>query len=140
MALGEKLGRLLSGGEIIELSSDLGGGKTTLVKGLARGLGYAGEVISPTFTISRVYQLSNGKELQHYDFYRLAPDDITAEALAEAAGQSDKIVVIEWAGHVGAHLPADRLTIEITATDEDDRDITFKGSNRYAKIIQELKS
>lgn len=139
MALGERLGRLLSGSEVIELSSDLGGGKTTLVKGLAKGLGYAGDVTSPTFTISRIYQLPDGKELQHYDFYRLAPDDITAEELAEAAGQPDKIVVIEWAGNVGAHLPEDRLKVEIAVTSENDREITFSGSKKYQHIIEGLK-
>jgi tRNA threonylcarbamoyladenosine biosynthesis protein TsaE len=140
MALGEKLARLLSGGEVIELSSDLGGGKTTLVKGLAKGLGCKDEVVSPTFTISRVYQLPSGKELQHYDFYRLAPDDITAEELAEAAGQPDKIVVIEWAGNVGTHLPEDRLKVTIATTGENDRDINFSGTEKYAHIIEGLKS
>lgn len=128
------------GGEIIELSSDLGGGKTTLTKGLARVLGYAGEIVSPTFTISRVYQLPNGKELHHFDFYRLAPDDITAAELAEAAGDPNNIVVIEWAGHVGAKLPADRLKVELVATSETDREITISGSERYKKLIESLKT
>lgn len=139
MALGERLARLLTGGEVIELSSDLGGGKTTLTKGLARGLGYTGDVVSPTFTISRVYQLPDGKELQHFDFYRLAPDDITAQELAEVAGQSDKIVVIEWAGQVGAKLPPDRLKVELTATSETQREITISGCERYKSIIEGLK-
>ena len=140
MALGERLGRLLAGGEIIELSSDLGGGKTTFVKGLARGLGYIGEVVSPTFTISRVYVLPHDKELHHFDFYRLEPDDIAAEELAEVAGQLDKIVVIEWAGQVGAKLPTDRLKIELQATTETNREITFRGQGRYIKIIEHIKS
>lgn len=140
MQLGEKLGRLLNGGESIELSSDLGGGKTTFVKGLARGLGYDGDVTSPTFTVSRVYRLPDGKELHHFDFYRLKPDDITAEELAEAAGQPDKIVVIEWAGHVGAKLPAERMTISFEATSEADRQIIFSGPERYQTIIKGLSS
>jgi tRNA threonylcarbamoyladenosine biosynthesis protein TsaE len=140
MALGERLAPALKGGEVIELASDLGGGKTTLVKGLAKGLGYSGEVVSPTFTISRVYQLPDQRELHHFDFYRLAPDDITAEELAEVAHQPDKIVVIEWAGHVGAHLPEDRLKIELIATSETDRDITISGGPTYAKIVEALKS
>ena len=140
MALGEKLAHLLKGSEVIELSSDLGGGKTTLVKGLAKGLGYDGEVTSPTFTISRVYSLPNGKELQHYDFYRLAPDDITAEELAEAAGEADKIVVIEWAGNVGAKLPDKRMKIQINATGENTREITISGQGKYQHIIEGLKA
>ena len=139
MALGEKLAGQLVGGEVIELSSDLGGGKTTLTKGLASGLGYTGDLVSPTFTISRVYVLPNGKELHHFDFYRLAPNDVTAAELAEAAGDPNNIVVIEWAGHVGAKLPEDRLKIELVATSENDREITISGSDRYKKIIDELK-
>jgi tRNA threonylcarbamoyladenosine biosynthesis protein TsaE len=140
MALGEKLGSLLKGGEVIELSSDLGGGKTTLVKGLAKGLGYDGDVVSPTFTISRVYRLPAGQELHHFDFYRLKPGDITAEELAEVANQPDKIVVIEWAGNVGAKLPEDRMTIRLQATSESKRDIEVKGAGRYVNIIEGLKS
>src|SRR6185436_20817876 len=82
-SLGEKVGRNLKGGEVIVLSSDLGGGKTTFVRGLARGADSADHVSSPTFTLSKVYQLQNDtkastdsntktlREIQHFDFYRL---------------------------------------------------------------------
>ena len=69
--LGVTLGSLLRGGETIELVGDIGAGKTTLTKGLARGMGIAEEVQSPTFTLSRVYDAPNGRRLAHYDFYRL---------------------------------------------------------------------
>ncbi len=111
-----------------------------MAQGIAKGLGYDGDIVSPTFTISRVYQLSHGRELQHYDFYRLEPDDITAQELAEAAGDESKIVMIEWAGHVGANLPKDRLSVSLIALSETDREITFSGSGRYAKIIKDLKA
>lgn len=131
---------MLAGGEIIELSSDLGGGKTTLAQGIAKGLGYTGDIISPTFTVSRVYRLPKGKELYHFDFYRLAPDDVTSLELAEAAGQPDKIVLIEWAGQVGSRLPEDRMTVTIEATGETERQFTFSGGDRYQQIIEGLKS
>jgi len=68
--LAEAIGRRLTGGEVIELVSDLGGGKTTFVRGLARGLGSADVVSSPTFTVSKVYK-ADKLELHHFDFYRL---------------------------------------------------------------------
>lgn len=140
LALGERLGKLLAGGEVIELASDLGGGKTTLTKGVSKGLGYDGDVVSPTFTVSRVYDLPSGKKLHHFDFYRLSPDDVTAQEMAEVAGQSDQIVLIEWAGQVGQALPEDRMKIELTATGENDREITITGGQRYKEIIEGLKS
>lgn len=140
MVLGERLGRLLSGGEVIELSSDLGGGKTTLVKGIAKGLGVDEPIVSPTFTISRVYQMPGNKRLFHFDFYRLSPGDVAAEELAEASGQPSNIVVIEWAGQVGTKLPEDRMTIELIASGEDEREITIKGRGRYSTIIEGLSA
>jgi tRNA threonylcarbamoyladenosine biosynthesis protein TsaE len=137
--LGERLGQLLRGGEVIELASDLGGGKTTLVKGIARGLGLSEEIVSPTFTISRVYKLPKGQELYHFDFYRLQPEDITAEELAEVVGQPDKIVAIEWARQVGTKLPNDRLLIKLTASRETERQIEITGSEKYQAIIEGLK-
>src|ERR1700694_1633997 len=79
--IGERLATHLKGGVVIELMSDLGGGKTTFVRGLARGLGSPDHVSSPTFKLSNVYTIPVSKtpewdrveRLYHYDFYRL-PD------------------------------------------------------------------
>ncbi|HSX48552.1 MAG TPA: tRNA (adenosine(37)-N6)-threonylcarbamoyltransferase complex ATPase subunit type 1 TsaE, partial [Candidatus Nanoarchaeia archaeon] len=99
--MGERIGRALKGGQVIELVSDLGGGKTVLVKGMAQGLGYKGDVTSPTFTISRVYQVRPGLELHHFDFYRLGRGDIVAQELEEVINDSEVIVAIEWAENAG---------------------------------------
>ena len=83
--LGERLGKSLRGGEVIELVSDLGGGKTTFVRGLARGAGSHDKVASPTFTISKTY-VTDGYEIHHFDFYRLNDAGIVADELAEVVG------------------------------------------------------
>ena len=70
--LGEAIGRSVSGSEVLELVGDIGAGKTTLTKGIARALGIIEPVQSPTFTISRVYDSPKGLRLAHYDFYRLS--------------------------------------------------------------------
>ena len=137
--LGERIGALLRGGEIIELAGDLGGGKTTLTSGLARGLGYSGEVTSPTFTLNHIYDLPDGRQLHHFDFYRLEPGDVAASQLAESAGRSDVITVVEWAGNAGAALPQERLTLKLDATGVTTRDITIEGSDRYASLIEALR-
>src|SRR5262249_35297728 len=104
--LGEQIGKRLRGGEVIELVSDLGGGKTTFVRGLARGFGSTAHVSSPTFTISHEYKAGR-RTLYHYDFYRLTEAGIMADELAEAAHDPDAVVVVEWGDIVADVLPAD---------------------------------
>lgn len=136
LALGERLAKLLKGGEVIELISDLGGGKTVIVKGLAKGLGYDGPVTSPTFTISRVYNLPSDKQLHHFDFYRLAAGDIVDQELAEVMGDPNVITAIEWAEHSGDALPADRITVSIKRVDETTRGIEITGPESVIKGLQ----
>lgn len=138
--LGEQIGAVLKGGEVIELASDLGGGKTVIVKGIAKGLGVQGEVASPTFTISRVYQARDGLELQHFDFYRIGSTDIVADELREVVGEPKTIVAIEWAGNAGAALPASRIRIDITATGELERDISIAALDpKFNYVVEALK-
>lgn len=140
LRLGEAIARALRGGETIELASDLGGGKTVLVKGLAKGLGYNGEVTSPTFTISRVYQVRDGLELHHFDFYRLNSDDIVATELAEVVGDPEVIVAVEWAGNAGSAMPTSRLRIEIEVLNETSRYIKVLALDpKFDYVIESLK-
>ena len=129
-ALGAQIAAQLHGGQVIELIGDVGAGKTTLTKGIARGLGIAEAVQSPTFTISRRYQ---GKQwyLAHYDFYRLDDAGIMQDELAETLADSDTITVIEWAGSVAGILPAEHITITITAdaADANARHVHIQGIN-----------
>ena len=81
--VGSKIGTCLLGGEVILLSSDIGGGKTALVRGIARGLGSTDHVSSPTFTISKIYK-SPKLTLYHFDFYRLQEPGIINYELVEA--------------------------------------------------------
>lgn len=130
--LGEGIGRRLRGGEVIELVSDLGGGKTTFVRGLARGFGSAAHVSSPTFTISQEYK-AGGRTLYHFDFYRLHEAGIMADELAEAAHDPDAVVVVEWGDIVADVLPADRVTITIRAVTEHERafEVAYPASLNY---------
>ena len=119
MDFGAKLGSLLQGGEVIELIGDVGAGKTTFTKGLAKGLAIADTVQSPSFTISRVY---DGRlELVHYDFYRLNDAGVMALELADNLGDAEKVVVIEWAETVADILPESRIQVKITSFRETER-------------------
>src|SRR5205807_2663685 len=95
LAIAVLIGSKLKGGEVIELVSDLGGGKTTFVKGLAKGLGSQDEVHSPSFTLSNEYR-AGGLKIYHFDFYRLNEPGIMRQELAEAIADLSGVMVVEW--------------------------------------------
>lgn len=123
------MGRKLRGGEAIELSSDLGGGKTTFVTGLAKGLGFDGLVTSPSFTISNQYE---GRQLTlyHFDFHRLDQAGIMNEELAEVLEDPQNVIVVEWPGLVDDILPTERLTVKFVVTGENSRRLEFLYPNK----------
>jgi tRNA threonylcarbamoyladenosine biosynthesis protein TsaE len=130
-ALGERWGRAAQTGLVLALSGDLGAGKTQLVKGLARGLGVAARVHSPTFTLVNEY--AGGRlRLFHLDLYRLETPAQLRSAGVEEYLQPDGVAVIEWAERFGEELlklhaggPARLVRVEIEITGETGRRITF---------------
>lgn len=129
--LAAAFGQTLRGGEMVELLSDLGGGKTTFVKGLAAGMGVTETVQSPTFTISRIYQAHNKLELHHFDFYRLHTAGIMAAELAESRELPNVVVAVEWADVVRHVLPANHIKITLRATGEVERVLDFHIPQAY---------
>ncbi|MEJ0072578.1 MAG: tRNA (adenosine(37)-N6)-threonylcarbamoyltransferase complex ATPase subunit type 1 TsaE [Candidatus Saccharibacteria bacterium] len=135
--LGERLGHNLRGGEAIELTSDLGGGKTTFTRGLVRGAGSTDRVGSPTFTLNREYTAPHFT-VAHFDFYRLGEAGIVGDELAEVIGDPEYVTVVEWGDIVHDVLPENRLTIRLTQTGEDTRQITISYPAELAYIIEGL--
>jgi tRNA threonylcarbamoyladenosine biosynthesis protein TsaE len=137
--LGEVIGSKLRGGEVIELVSDLGGGKTTFTRGLVRGVGSQDTVGSPTFTLSREY-MAPSFTIAHFDFYRLAEAGIVADELAEVVGDPRYVTVVEWGDIVHDVLPAERTNILITldAADEQARGITVTYPESYEYLLEGL--
>ena len=133
----EKIGTRLKGGEVLELIGDVGAGKTTFVRGLARGMGIDEQVQSPSFTINRVYDANDGRRLVHYDFYRLDNPGIMADELREALNDGGTVVVIEWADAVSDVLPSDRLTIQISTDSETSRVLTVHAGGESTKKLME---
>jgi tRNA threonylcarbamoyladenosine biosynthesis protein TsaE len=115
----------LRGGEVIVLTSDLGGGKTAFVRGLVKGMGSQDHVASPTFTISREYSSSKKNlKMYHFDFYRLQEPGIISNELAEVVGDPHAVIAIEWGDIVAGVLPEDKVTISIEQTGENTRNFT----------------
>lgn len=132
-----RVAKNLRGGEVIELASDLGGGKTTFTRGIAAGLGSVDPVASPTFTLSREY--TGGRlHIYHFDFYRLHEAGIMSDELAELIGDPEGVVVVEWSDVVQNVLPKDRLSITITATSETDRSVTLEVPEPMAYLLEDV--
>ncbi len=95
LAFAARLAPMLRAGDTVLLSGDLGAGKSVLARGVARGMGIAGPMPSPTFTLVIPYEGPRGK-LYHFDLYRLAdPDEYYAAGLDEMVG-GDGVAVVEW--------------------------------------------
>lgn len=123
--LGRHFGQNLKGGEVIEFVGDLGAGKTSFMRGLARGIQSEDNVTSPTFTLSNIYSGRDGLSIHHFDFYRLNEPGLVKEQLKEAIEDPSAIVCIEWAESVRGVLPDNKITIQITATNENTREFNF---------------
>lgn len=134
--LGERIGTRLRGGEVIELVSDLGGGKTTLTRGIVRGAGSKDVVASPTFTISREYTTPQF-HIIHFDLYRLAEAGVVANELAEYLGDNMYVTIVEWADVAQDVLPTERLRIAIRQTGGDARDIECTYPESLAHLMEQ---
>ena len=135
ISLGEQLARFLGCGSTLLLTGDLGAGKTTLVRGIARGLHIKEVVQSPTFNIMKIY-FKGDKPLIHIDAYRLA--DINNDiGLGEYIGYESGITVIEWPMFIKDLLPNNSIEVNITNDGDDNRTIKFVGDN--LDFLKEVK-
>lgn len=137
LRIAEAVGRQLRGGETLEFISDLGGGKTTFMRGLVKGTGSSDNVASPTFTISREYQ-ANDFVIRHFDLYRLNEAGIIADELAEYLQDPGVVTAIEWGDVAHDVLPSERLIITIQVTGDDSRLITFAYPQKLSYLVDEL--
>jgi len=125
--IGYELGLLLKDEPhvVILLQGDLGAGKTTLAKGIARGVGIKEIVNSPTFVIMKRYVTPDGfRYFYHLDLYRL--DSLGGDFDLEEYVEGDGVVVIEWPMNVEELLPRDHLLVKIDVVGDDVRDISLE--------------
>lgn len=133
--LGLKLANNLPNGTVVALLGDLGAGKTTLVRSVAKGLKIEEVVQSPTFNIMKLY-LKGTRPLIHIDAYRLA-DLNTDIGLDEYIGYETGITMIEWPQYIKNLLPKNTLYIEISITGENSRHLKIYSSD--SKLIEVIK-
>ena len=131
-ALGFALGKVLKPGTVIAYCGDLGAGKTAFTRGLARGLGCADLVTSPTYTIVNEY-LSGRMPLFHFDMYRLRSSDDLFDIGWEDYLDRGGVCAVEWSENV-ADAMEDAITVKIEKTGEDTRRITIEGGIDLADL------
>ena len=128
--IGEMLGRRLRPGTVVAYRGGLGMGKTAFTRGLARGLGCAGRVTSPTFTIVNEYD--GATPLFHFDMYRLGSSDELFDIGWEDYLTRGGVCAVEWSENVEDALQdAIRITIEKDSLVPDTRHITIEGGSRF---------
>lgn len=116
--VGRALGRMLAAGDVIALHGALGSGKTTLARGMLRGLGFAGDVASPTFPIVQVYDPPDVRvPVWHVDLYRIeARQEIEELGLEDA--REGGVLIVEWPERLGAALWGDSLILHLAGSGE----------------------
>lgn len=121
--IGAEIAQTLTGGEVIAFRGGLGMGKTCFTKGLAFGLGYRGEVTSPTFALINEY--TGGRlPLYHFDMYRISSwEDLDSTGFFEYA-ESGGVVACEWSENIENALPENTLYVEMESLGGDNRQIT----------------
>jgi tRNA threonylcarbamoyladenosine biosynthesis protein TsaE len=134
---GRRLAPLLTGGWIVHLHGDLGTGKTTLVRGILRGLGHAGAVKSPTYTLIEPYE-PGGRPVFHLDLYRVGDSEELEYLGLRDILDGEGLVLVEWPDRAGTALPAPDLEIRITYSGTG-RDLDVLGFGPRAQaLIREL--
>lgn len=143
--IGQRLGQLIKkslkskkfNSILIGLCGDLGGGKTTLVKGIAKGLGIKKNITSPSFTLVKEYK-KNNLLLFHFDFYRLKnKKDYLNLGFEEYFQKPQSVSLIEWADKIKDLLPSEKLIIKFSFIDQNQRKLLFKPySKNYRKLIK----
>ncbi|MCC6656790.1 MAG: tRNA (adenosine(37)-N6)-threonylcarbamoyltransferase complex ATPase subunit type 1 TsaE [Rhodocyclaceae bacterium] len=124
LAIGARLAQALAPGLVIYLEGDLGSGKTTLVRGVLRGLGWQGNVKSPTYTLVELYAISS-LNLHHFDFYRFSQPEEYLDAGLDEYFQGGAVCLVEWPDKAGDYLaPADLRVL-----------LSIEGGGRRAEFI-----
>ena len=130
MRLGTRFAKVLKPGDIVCLFGELGAGKTTLVKGLAKGFRMKPEKVhSPTFVLLNIY---DGKvPLYHFDLYRIESPDLPGMGYEEFF-YGEGIAVIEWSEKLGGFMPKDHWKVELTHAGDDVRKVSISShGERY---------
>ena len=137
LALGAEISTILHPGFIIFLSGNLGAGKTTLARGILRGMGYQGKVRSPTYNLIELYKISR-LYFYHFDFYRFDDPEEWEEAGFREYFNPESICAVEWAEKAAGSLPTADLQFFIHITERDHRYVEIQAHTEAGRRCLEL--
>lgn len=133
VALGERIGARLHGGDVIAFRGGLGAGKTTMTRGISVGMGLGDEVTSPTFALMNEYR-SGADSLCHFDMYRIgSAEELDAIGFYERL-EEGAVLAVEWSENIDEALPPQTIYIEIDRVGDDCREIEIIGDERFEDI------
>lgn len=135
-AFGERLGQAISAPTVIAFRGGMGSGKTCFTAGLCKGLGYTGDVTSPTFALVNEY-LGGRLPVYHFDVYRIGDDDELYGIGFYDYLEQPAVSVIEWSENIDYALPDHTITVSFAIRDEQTREITFCGTEALLKELTE---
>lgn len=137
---GVKIGRLLRAGDVVALCGELGAGKTTLIRGIAGGLGvkFSRDITSPTFAL--VHEYAGREKIYHMDWYRLAKIEGDDERLVwECFSDAEAVTLVEWAERGLRALPKDFIRIELAHAGGDRRRLRVGAAGKkYGSFLESL--
>lgn len=125
--LGFRLAKSLKGGEVVAFRGGLGMGKTCFTRGLARGLGFKGDVTSPTFALINEY-IGGRLPLYHFDMYRISGwEDLYSTGFFDYIEQGG-VIAAEWSENIENALPESTVTVTFVRLGDNKRKITVNGA------------
>lgn len=125
--LGLKLAKSLKGGEVVAFRGGLGMGKTCFTRGLARGLGFKGDVTSPTFALINEY-IGGRLPLYHFDMYRISGwEDLYSTGFFDYI-EKGGVIAAEWSENIENALPESTVTVTFVRLDDNKREVTVNGA------------
>lgn len=135
--IGQKIGEKLFAGAVLCLNGDLGAGKTTLTKSIAKSIGIEDDITSPTFTIVNEYTDGNFP-LYHFDVYRIGDSEEMYDIGFDEYINSDGVCIIEWSTLIDDILPNERLELNLTYCNQGRNIELIPHGNIYKKMVEEL--
>jgi tRNA threonylcarbamoyladenosine biosynthesis protein TsaE len=142
LRLGARLGRHLSGGDVLALDGDLGSGKTVFAQGIGMGWGASSRLVSPTYVIMRRHRRhQDDVDLYHVDLYRLTTaSEVEMLGLDEVVGAPEVVCLVEWPERHMGLFPPDRLWVHLRILDEYRRSLVFQAQgDRHQMILNQFR-
>ena len=140
LRIGVRLGELIQPGDLVCMAGDLGTGKTTIARGIARGWGSLDLVTSPTFVLINEYRRADAARLYHFDAFRLSGSEEAVDIGLLEMLEDNASILVEWPERVAEIIPEEHLWISLRWLDDSRRGLHFAAYGpRYERLIKDFR-